>query len=319
MLLLGFGYYNSNSQNLIANGSFENYSSLSCTSTGFDDYTVVGTPHILDNWYTLNSSDYFRAVCNNNYVGVPVNKFGYCLAHDGSAYVGFETVYNNSETKEYIYQQLNSPLQAGKSYCLSFYVSRSDRVSYAIKNIGAYFSNNVQPLNGLGYISAIPQVVNQSGFLTDTTSWTLVQDCYTAIGGEQYLTIGNFNSNADTLRIQSLNPLSTTTVDIAYYYIDDVTLIDQTTVDVKNMSDELGAMSVYPNPNDGVMQLNYNITKKAELLITDITGRVINNYMLDETQKSITIKEQELNAGIYFYTVKQNNHILKQDKLIIIK
>jgi hypothetical protein len=67
------------------------------------------------------------------------------------------------------------------------------------------------------------------------------------------------------------------------------------------------------------MQLNYNITKVAELLITDITGRVVNSYSLDETKKSIAINEQGLHAGIYFYTIKQSNRILKQDKLFISK
>lgn len=41
--------------------------------------------------------------------------------------------------------------------------------------------------------------------------------------------------------------------------------------------------------------------------------------MLDEVQRSIVIKEQEINAGIYFYSIKHNDSVLKQDKIVIIK
>jgi hypothetical protein len=323
ILLLGFGYYNSISQNLIANGSFENYTApVNCTGGGggFDNYTAFPVNHVVNNWYSLNSPDYFSQLCNgSNNNGSPTNLFGCNYANEGNNYAGFILFTASYETKEYIYQQLSNPLQAGKLYCMSFYVSRADLITHAIHSIGAFFSNNIQSTTSLGYVNATPQIVNQSGFITDTIGWTEIQGCFTANGGEQYVTIGNFNSNTDTdtLFVGSANPLSGANC-YAYYYIDNITLIDQSTVGVSELVKE-NSFEVYPNPNNGIMQLNYNISKKAELLITDITGRVVNSYPLDETQRSIVINEQGLNAGIYFYTIKQNNHILKQDKIVIIK
>ncbi|MES2515386.1 MAG: hypothetical protein V4580_14630, partial [Bacteroidota bacterium] len=222
-------------QNLIQNNGFESYSSLSCNSAGFDDYTTTGTPHILDHWYGYFTPDYFRNVCNNNYVGVPFNHYGYCTPHNGSAYVGIGIYQKGSETKEYIYQQLSIPLQSGKTYCLTFYVSRSQRSTFAVRNIEAYFSSSTPTLTASSYINVVPQIIKQISFITDTTQWTQIQGCFTAIGGEQFISLGNFNNNTntDTLFIGTDNPIPSYG-DFSYYYIDDISLIDQTTVGLKD-------------------------------------------------------------------------------------
>lgn len=316
---------NMKTQNLIQNGSFENFSApanWNSWSGQFYDANVTPIVRILYDWDEFNSADLLTSACTHTFSGVPVNRFGYITPKDGNNIVGLQVFPNvpSYESKEYIYQHLIAPLQTGKTYSLSFYVSKADRKEYAIKNMGAYFSNTAVSTNSLGYINATPQVVNQGGFITDTLGWTEIQGCFTAIGGEQYITIGNFNSNAntDTLYTGTNNPIPSDP-QYAYYYIDDIILVDQSTVGINDISNDLGVMSVYPNPNNGIMQFNYILTKKAELIITDITGRILNIYVLDETQKNTAIKEYELKTGIYFYSVKQNNVILKQDKFVIIK
>ena len=232
VLLLGFGYYNSNSQNLIANGSFENYTSpIDCGAGGFANYSTFPVNHVVDNWDGYQSPDYFNSFCNPGGFNVPYSYFGYSNAKNGSAYAGLVVYAKGGYDKEYVYQQLTQPLQSGKVYCLSFYVNRADRFTYAIKNIGALFTNNLQTTTNIYEINAIPQIQNLSNIITDTTNWTQIQGCFTANGGEQYITIGNFttNYNTDTLNTNSTNlaPGRETT---SYYYIDDITLIDQSTV-----------------------------------------------------------------------------------------
>ncbi|MES2515385.1 MAG: T9SS type A sorting domain-containing protein [Bacteroidota bacterium] len=305
------------------NGSFENIvppANWNTWSGQFINFSETPVKIILPDWSEYNSADLLPSACTHTYSGAPKNLFGFCNAKDGNNYCGIITfIGNGNKTKEYIFQHLTQPLQAGKIYCLSFYVSRAD-ISYgAIKNIGAYFSNNVLSTGSLGYISVTPQIVNQSGFITDTVNWVQIQGCFTANGGEQYITIGNFNSNANTDTIYTGSNYTTSNGPYySYYYIDDITLIDQTTVRVNEIEKE-NSFEVYPNPNNGSMQINYSITKKAELAITDITGRIVNTYILEETQQSVAINEHELNSGIYFYSVKQNNIVLKQDKFVIVK
>ncbi|MFN8117555.1 MAG: T9SS type A sorting domain-containing protein [Bacteroidia bacterium] len=309
-------------QNLIRNGSFENYNTpINWNMWGGDFIGYYSNPPdtVMIDWQLINSSDFFMAACTHTYAGVPKNKFGDIYAKDGSNVVGFETVYNNSETKEYIYQQLSSPLQAGKVYCLSFYVSRADRISYAVKSIGAYFSNNVQSTGGLGYINANPQVVNQSGFITDTIGWTQIQGCFTAVGGEQYITIGNFNSNAntDTLRIQPVNALSTSTVDIAYYYIDDITLIDQSTVGFNELSNGV-TVNVYPNPANDVINFQFSSAEeKRKIELYDAIGNLV--LKEDVSTQNSSLKTYHLQSGIYFYSILVGEKTIKTDKIVIIK
>jgi len=318
-----FLFKNIYSQNLIQNGSFENYTNpIDCAAGGFDNNGVgIPVPHVLDNWYNFNSPDYFNSVCNAGGYSMPNSWFGYSQAKNGLAFVGFCGYAEiGNENKEYLYQQLSTPLVNGKIYQLSFYVTLADASNGAIKNIGAYFCSNLPNLTSFSYINVTPQIVNQSGFITDTLNWVQIQGLYNAVGGEQYVIIGNFNSNSntDTVKVNTNSTNTTAYPRFSYYYIDDITLIDQSTVGVNELNKQ-ASFEVYPNPNNGAMQLNYSITRKSEFILTDITGRIFNTYSLDEAQRSIVVNEHELNSGIYFYSVKQNNVVLKQDKIVIIK
>lgn len=288
-------------QNLIANGSFESYTNpLNCYG-GFDNYNATPTYHVLDNWYTLNSCDYFNGICNpSTYYSTPNNVFGNQLPRDGSAYVGFTSIQFQSEVKEYLYQHFGAPLQTGKIYCLSFWVSRADRKEFATKTIGAVFSNTVLSTGSIGYINAMPQVVSPNNFLTDTTNWTEIQGCFTANGGEQYITIGNFNSNinTDTLYTGTNNPIPFDP-QYAYYYIDDITLIDQSTVGINELDKE-NSFEIYPNPSNSILNIKSNIQQlqNATLEIKNTLGQVV---YFDVYAPQINISD--LPSGIYFITL----------------
>lgn len=322
ILLIDFGFYESKSQNLISNGSFESYTSpVNCSggSGGFDNYSVFPVNHVVNDWFTQNSPDYFSVLCsgiNNN--GSPINIFGYSSANNGTNYAGFILFQKAGNLKEYIFQQLSTPLQSGKVYCLSFYVSRADRITHAIKNIGAYFSNSLPTLIGGEYISAIPQVENHTGYITDTIQWTLIQGCFIANGGEQYITIGNFNSNAttDTLFAGTNNQVFGAD-GYAYYYIDNITLIDQSTVGVNELSNGSN-ISVYPNPAIDVLNINIgNLKENTEIKIYNAFGVLVLSESL--TTQNSSLKTHHFQNGIYFYYITHDNKVFKQDKLIIIK
>ncbi len=317
-----FLFKNVYSQNLIANGSFEVYTSpIDCGAGGLDNYSTFPVNHVVDNWYGYDSPDYYNSFCNPGGFNVPNSYFGYSNAKNGNAYVGIVTYVRGGYLKEYIYQQLTQPLQSGKVYCLSFYVTRTDRFPYAIKNIGALFSTNTPTVSNGHEINVSPQVVNMGGFISDTTQWTQIQGCFTANGGEQYITIGNFtaNANTDTLNVGTNNQIINGENE-AYYYIDDITLIDQSTVGVN----ELGVstkISMRPNPNNGTMILDYDLGNysNAKVNLFDITGKIINSYKLSDTKGILQMNEQDLNNGIYFYSILVGDKTIKTDKIVIIK
>jgi hypothetical protein len=307
-----------NSQNLINNSSFEAYSNMDCVYLdAFQNNSTFPALHVVDNWQAINSPDYFSTICTFTYTyrGIPINTFGTSYAKHGNAYVGIYIYIKSGESKEYFYQTLSTPLIADSIYCLSFFTSRADRMPYAIKNLGAYFSNNL-PTIPLGYVSATPQIVNTSGFLTDTIGWTELQGCFTAQGGEQYVTIGNFNSNSntDTLRIQSTNTLTGPGTDLAYYYIDSVSLWKNSfPVGIKEQGKN-EVMSVYPNPVTDVITFKFADAiekRRIEIKITDVLGREI---LLSEFKEQLDISQLE--TGIYFVSIIQENKILVTKKVV---
>ena len=78
---------------------------------------------------------------------------------------------------------------------------------------------------------------------------------------------------------------------------------------------------LYPNPNNGMMQMDYKLNEgeTGELTIMDITGRLIAKYNLSATETRLYVSQTELNNGMYFYQVTANNKIINSDKIIIIK
>ena len=281
----------------------------------------IGNFTVVSNWNQIGSADYFNGLCTSGLFKVPSNTFGVSYPISGNSYSGVICYRKPDEIKEYIQQHLTTSLTIGKTYYVSFYISLSDRFTMAIKSIGAYLSTTQPTYISNPYISANPQIVNNGIFLTDTVGWTKIEGYFTAQGGEQYITIGNFNSNANTDTLYTgTNDPPPSNPDGAYYYIDSVSLYDSLTyvTNVKELKNEIN-FNLYPNPNNGSFNLQYKINTEAEFVITDITGRLINHYTLFPSQNNLPIKEEELTAGVYFYYIRQGNKVLKQDKLIIIK
>jgi len=302
------------SQNLVQNGSFESTTNLNCL---VDPYNYVNY------WLPIGSPDYFNANCTSGGYKVPSNYFGISYPINGIGYVGVAVYYKTSEAKEYLQQHLISPLISGKTYYSSFYITLSDKVTYSIQNIGALFSTSQPTVTGNYYFPATPQIENHSGYLSDTVGWMKIDGYFKAQGGEEYITVGNFYSisNTDTLQVYTNDPFPSDP-GTSYYYIDSVSLYDSLNyaliTNIKRLEDEV-KVNLYPNPNNGNFKLEYHITKEVEFVVTDITGRIVSQYTLLPTQNNFLIKEDELNAGVYFYSIKMNNSLHKNDKLIIIK
>jgi hypothetical protein len=79
--------------------------------------------------------------------------------------------------------------------------------------------------------------------------------------------------------------------------------------------------SVQPNPNNGNMQLQYNIPTNApgQFSIYDLTGREISKYPLSASQNTLSISQMELQNGIYYYRVSSNGNIVRAGKFVISK
>lgn len=211
----------SKSQNLVPNGSFETYTN--CPTFGSQIY--YASPWIgKDN----NSVDYFNA-CALPPRSVPYSGAGFQYAKDGVAY-GALWAYNgvNNNYREYAQIQLTSSLIANNNYYIRFYINQYQLGKYSVNSMGAAITTTAIGITGgigsvLNYSSSILKYGNP--IISDTLNWVEISGVYKALGGEQYLTIGNFHNdiNTDTLAVNYSNYPG------AYYYLDDVSLTNVTT------------------------------------------------------------------------------------------
>ncbi len=81
------------------------------------------------------------------------------------------------------------------------------------------------------------------------------------------------------------------------------------------------SFNLFPNPNNGIMQLDYNlgIYANAKFNLFDITGKLIQTKNITSNEGSLFINEQNLDNGIYFYSILVGEKTIKTDKIVIIK
>lgn len=218
--------------NLVFNGSFEEY--RFCPKR----VDAVGILINVDGWYqpTRGSADYFN-VCGSRECGVPNNKLGQQMPHDGEGYCGIYC--SKNDYREYLQTRLRRKLREGDSIRLTFYVSLSEQSTGAVATLGALFTEEdiydtvrsillhkeyEQLSEEVSQVIATtyqPQIENPVGRpLADTREWQQVSGTFVAEGGERVITIGNF---ATAERSGYVEPDSLTQLlPGAYYYIDDV-------------------------------------------------------------------------------------------------
>ena len=79
---------------------------------------------------------------------------------------------------------------------------------------------------------------------------------------------------------------------------------------------------VYPNPAVEHANVAYKLASdqvKAKILVHNIIGNVIGEYTLSAFDSTVRIKTEDLNAGIYFYTLYVDNEGVMTRNLIVKK
>jgi hypothetical protein len=77
---------------------------------------------------------------------------------------------------------------------------------------------------------------------------------------------------------------------------------------------------VYPNPVSDYAYVDYKILSdrtKARIVIHNILGNSVGEYDLPLAESRIKIRTEELNAGIYFYTLYIDNEGVMTRKLVV--
>lgn len=304
--------------NLVYNGDFELYSSCPIEFSShlflpFEIEKCLG-------WAapTFGTSDYFNVCAPSGNVDIPNNFFGVQNPYSGNGYCGLYAfmVVDPSGCLgdrlwwEYIQGQFIQPLLAGHTYSIGFWVSLADNSAMGVQQLGLYISNTaVNNACRPAPLLYVPQIYNTSNtFLTDTTNWFLISGEYTALGGEKYITIGNFK---DSLNTNILNIFPGTVFTKSYYYIDQVSAYD-ITLPCNNENPIIP--NVFTPNNDSVNDILYFKTCD-NILKTTIYNRWGNivfatdkvNYFWDGRKNS----GEECVDGNYFYVIETEKKYYK--------
>jgi gliding motility-associated-like protein len=231
--------------NYVPNPSFEEYDSIPYY---LSDSTIYDYLFFPTHWFIpveckfayyfntkLNYVDTIGGGDGISWYGVPQNPWGYTEPYDGIAQSGVVpftvmTIEYAQGYRDYLEVRLLKPLTSGYKYCVNFFVTLEDSAYIAIDQIGAYFSNDSlfyydEQMFPHCYLLENPQIVNHAGnYLGERNKWYNISGVFTAQGGEQFMTIGNFkvDSNTNFLRL----PDTSLFYPGSAYHIDMVSVIE---------------------------------------------------------------------------------------------
>ncbi|MBA2613950.1 MAG: gliding motility-associated C-terminal domain-containing protein [Bacteroidetes bacterium] len=298
--IISFSVYSQTGQNLIKNYSAENY--IVCP------FSNGGSLDQVSDWFKpfwASSSDFFHSCATNTVVSTPLNVAGFQVPKTGAGYLGFATYLENitNDNKEYLENKLKQTLKNNSTYCITFYVSLAENSRIATSNIGVIFKKDSLVNHA---VPGISQYINTTSayetttILVDSINWTKIQFQYAAIGDENFMLIGNFNSNINTNKI-ILKPLTgIPNKDYSYYYIDDISVVEikpakaaakDTLIVCANATYTLGTDSTWDATYQWQPQTGLSCTNCPNPIITP-TNSI--KYYLTKLQCSATTKDSVL-------------------------
>lgn len=314
-MLQVFHFNTYSQQNLVPNGSFEEYTF--CPYGNYEIDKVVG-------WSNAGGSpDYFNSCALTGGASVPSNFYGFQNASTGNAYIGIYT-YNREVNypfnREHVQTTLTSHLEIGRDYHVSFDISftldnnevgfGSNKLGFLFTNISSYTGNSPPPLNNNAQVFI-------DTIITDTMIWYNYKGIFTADSAYQNLIIGNFFDDSNTEIIGIDNSLY-----IAYYYIDNICVSSDSLDCISTMNNTEQAkidFEIYPNPTiKGDIWLKIPEAFWSSVIkykINNSLGQTVLSQSFQSNSNKYKIDLNHLENGVYYLNIE--NSLLPTRKIII--
>jgi gliding motility-associated-like protein len=214
------------SQNLVPNSGFESFSQLPCNQNSgrLEKFLLDWNQPIAtstDYWNDLTAPTcYFNPQTSN------------VRPRSGHGTVGIVSALvlrgERKEYKEYMQIKLIRPLVKGHLYYGEFYAKNGDILAendyLSANNLAISLSSTqiVDQADSKDHLS-INAMISETEIIKPEGSWRKISGCFRADSSYSYLLIGNFKSVRNT---DIEGPISAQSESIAYYLIDDVSLIE---------------------------------------------------------------------------------------------
>ncbi len=323
LVLLVFGMLNiaQGQVNLIPDPGFEDTIQCPNNSPCGDVFLIHWFNPNIDSCKT--NPDYYHLCLLNSLALCPSSTSQICSPFEGNGFMHiflFDGQVKNG--REYISTQLVSPLIKNKKYCISFYAKYSKRPYYITSNIGVYFSEQ-KPVSYIPWPSEFvlnePSAENKdSNFIN--FSWEKIELKYIAKGGEEYITIGNFQNDTNTVLVPSSSPEALPNFKVATIYLDYVSVYECEEDSMPPPASDSSLHYKVPNvisPNgDGLNDafvLESRGVKEVDVKVYNRWGELIqstkyNVQSTDVLTKTIlwdaTHKGQPAPQGVYYYLIE---------------
>jgi OmpA-OmpF porin, OOP family len=286
-------------QNLVPDSSFENNKAIPSDFSGIGNSYTWSRP-------SMGTTDLFceadRRKTRTTVVGVPQNAMGYQYAHSGTCYAGF-FLFSHDDYREYLQTPLTKALEKGKTYFLSFYISLADLSQTYIDQLGFCFlpaEEHYQTGDVLDQLK--PVYIQLDKVRRDTMKWHRVTATYEASGEEKYFLLGSFELN----KIKKTNfkfpkkfktPINKAGGRDAYYFIDDVSLVEWINPPLKKKKDTV--TMVTPEADKPLVLKNVQFKGgDATLQAASFeTLDVLALYLLAHPQQEIEVRGHTDNIG----------------------
>jgi len=288
-------------QNLVPNGSFEEYEEC---PDGLGTVSCNG-------WYSvLNSCDNFNSC--STLVGVPDNPQSYQSAFDGDGYCGFHTyALNNPEYREILGVKLMESLEIGATYYFSFQINKADKT----ENIKA--TNNVGIKFSMDSIQTEAELINNTAHFKidsicyDSENWNLITGSFVADAEYEYLFMGNFFNDANT---QTDGP-GTVWDRNGYYNVEDVRVsANQAFAWPVSVREYLQIMPKVTYNASNQQLLVSVVNSSLEIVIYDVTGKLLKNVSITEARHQTDVSNFSL--GLYLVVLKDEKMAIKTYRFI---
>ncbi len=294
--------------NLVPNWSFEDYSS--CPSFTGDLDKAVG-------WTCYNESpDYFNECANLTpelELGVPVNARGHQMPIHGNSYIGIGTYFKtSSDTREHGGVMLQTPLDIGTTYYVSYHISLADTVSLdcPTNKIGVRFT-----MTEFDYLSSPSPIDNfahiySNAIVTDQVNWTKVFGSFVADAAYPYLMLGNFFDDANTDTVNCWGPSSS----VSYYYVDAVCVstdssFTQNYLGLSN-SDLQNRVQIFPSPTSDFLNIYCSeCASDIHYSMTDLSGKSV---LAGIIESSVAIDMRSLANGLYIINLRSGDDSIEK-------